>query len=268
MDKILQTRYVILENVSMQFDTESGPVKTLNDINLNIKEGEFVTFIGHSGCGKSTLLNIMAGFTKPTSGNVFCGGREVAGASPERAMVFQHHSLLPWLNCFENVHLAVEHAFGRENHVQQEERTLAALDRVGLSHALDKLPSELTISMKQRTGFARALALDPKLLLLDQPFSALDATTRAYLQDELLAMISRTGCTAAMVTHDIDEAILLSDKVIIMSAAPNASISKVVAIDLPRPRLRLKLADDKHYQTLRNEILTLLYQPQYLKQVA
>ena len=173
MEKILQDRYVILEDINMSFVTKKGTFEALRNINLTIKEGEFISIIGHSGCGKSTVLNLIAGLLQPTSGHLFCAGREIAKPGPERAVVFQNHSLLPWLTCFENVHLAVERVFGdKETKAQLAARTTAALELVGLSHAIEKRPNEISGGMKQRVGIARALAMEPKVLLLDEPFGA------------------------------------------------------------------------------------------------
>ncbi|MGQ0443016.1 MAG: ABC transporter ATP-binding protein [Methylophilaceae bacterium] len=260
MEKILQDRYVLLEDVNMTFVSKKGVFEALKGINLSIKEGEFVTIIGHSGCGKSTVLNLLAGLLAPTSGHLFCAGREIAKPGPERAVVFQNHSLLPWLTCFENVHLAVERVFGSETMVQQEERTLAALALVGLSHAVDKRPNEISGGMKQRVGIARALCMEPKVLLLDEPFGALDALTRAHLQDELMDIMKKSGCTAVMVTHDVDEAVLLSDKIIMMTNGPAATIGEILPVDLPRPRNRLELAENHDYNHLRSEVLKFLYE--------
>lgn len=253
-------RYVLVENVNMTFTTKKGTFEALKGINLNIKEGEFVSIIGHSGCGKSTVLNLIAGLLQPTSGNLFCAGREIAKPGPERAVVFQNHSLLPWLTCFENVHLAVERVFGNETRAQQDARTRAALDLVGLNHAIDKRPNEISGGMKQRVGIARALAMEPKVLLLDEPFGALDALTRASLQDELMKIMAKSGATAVMVTHDVDEAVLLSDRIVMMTNGPAASIGEILTVDLPKPRNRLVLAEDKHYNHLRSEILKFLYE--------
>ncbi len=253
-------RYVYLENVNMTFTTKKGTFEALKGINLSVKEGEFVSIIGHSGCGKSTVLNLIAGLLQPTTGNLFCAGREISKPGPERAVVFQNHSLLPWLTCFENVHLAVERVFGSETSVQQEERTYAALELVGLNHAADKRPSEISGGMKQRVGIARALAMEPKVLLLDEPFGALDALTRAGLQDELMKIMQKSGATAVMVTHDVDEAVLLSDRIVMMTNGPAAGIGEILTVDLPKPRNRLQLAEDKHYNHLRSEILKFLYE--------
>jgi nitrate/nitrite transport system ATP-binding protein len=253
-------RYVYLEDVNMTFTTKKGTFEALKNINLSIKEGEFISIIGHSGCGKSTVLNLIAGLLQPTSGNLFCAGREIHKPGPERAVVFQNHSLLPWLTCFENVHLAVERVFGEETRSKQNQRTSAALEMVGLSHALDKRPSEISGGMKQRVGIARALAMEPKVLLLDEPFGALDALTRASLQDELMKIMAKSGATAVMVTHDVDEAVLLSDRIVMMTNGPSAGIGDILAVDLPKPRNRLALAEDAHYNHLRSEILKFLYE--------
>ena len=253
-------RYVFIENVDMEFRSKKGVFKALENINLNIQQGEFVSIIGHSGCGKSTVLNLIAGLTQPTKGNLFCAGREIARPGPDRAVVFQNHSLLPWLTCFENVYLAVERVFGSETKVNLDVRTHAALDLVGLSHAAEKRPNEISGGMKQRVGIARALAMEPKVLLLDEPFGALDALTRANLQDELAKIIEKSGCTAVMVTHDVDEAVLLSDRIVMMTNGPSATIGEILTVDLPKPRNRLQLAEDNHYNHLRSEVLRFLYE--------
>lgn len=262
-----QDRYVFIENVDMEFRTKKGVFKALDNVNLNIQQGEFVSIIGHSGCGKSTVLNLIAGLTQPTKGNLFCAGREIARPGPERAVVFQNHSLLPWLTCFENVYLAVERVFSSEDHVQLAMRTNAALELVGLTHATDKRPNEISGGMKQRVGIARALAMEPKVLLLDEPFGALDALTRANLQDELAKIIVKSGCTAVMVTHDVDEAVLLSDRIVMMTNGPSATIGEILTVDLPKPRNRLQLAEDKHYNHLRSEVLKFLHE-RHSKKVA
>ena len=272
MKKIIQTnetektsvkpldRYVFIENVDMEFRTKKGVFKALDNINLNIQQGEFVSIIGHSGCGKSTVLNLIAGLTQPTKGNLFCAGREISKPGPERAVVFQNHSLLPWLTCFENVYLAVERVFSSETKVNLEARTFAALDLVGLNHAAEKRPNEISGGMKQRVGIARALAMEPKVLLLDEPFGALDALTRATLQDELMKIMVKSGATAVMVTHDVDEAVLLSDRIVMMTNGPSATIGEILTVDLPKPRIRLELTEDKKYNHLRSEVLKFLHE--------
>lgn len=254
-------KYVLLENVQMVFTTKKGKFTALRDINLAIKQGEFVSIIGHSGCGKSTLLNLIAGLTEASSGVLICAGREIAGPAPARAMVFQNHSLLPWLTCFGNVYLAVEQVFGKkENKASLKSRTSDALALVGLSHAQDKLPHEISGGMKQRVGIARALSMEPKILLLDEPLGALDALTRARLQDELMRIVAATASTAIMVTHDVDEAILLSDRIVMMTNGPAATIGQILGVDLPRPRARLELAEDVRYVRLRSAVLKFLYE--------
>ncbi|AXI01899.1 ABC transporter ATP-binding protein [Aquirhabdus parva] len=252
--------YVSIEQVGMSFKTKKGQFEALRDINLKITKGEFITLIGHSGCGKSTLLNLIAGLTLPTKGALICNGREISGPGPERAVVFQNHSLLPWLTCFDNVHLAVERVFGAtESKAQLKERTEAALTMVGLTHAIHKYPSEISGGMKQRVGIARALSMEPQVLLLDEPFGALDALTRAHLQDELIEIVQQTHATVVMVTHDVDEAVLLSDRIVMMTNGPAATIGEILTVDLPHPRDRLQLANNPQYHQLRSSVLDFLY---------
>ncbi len=245
-------KYLRIEAVSMAF----GGFKALAGIDLALRKGEFVTLIGHSGCGKSTLLNLVAGLLRPSSGAIILAEREVAGPGPDRGVVFQNHSLLPWLTCFGNVHLAVQRVFGSG----QKERTRAALALVGLGEAEHKYPHQISGGMKQRVGIARALAMEPKVLLLDEPFGALDALTRATLQDELMRIVERTGSTVLMVTHDVDEAVLLSDRVVMMTNGPAARIGEVLEVTLPRPRDRLALAADARFVALRARVLKFLYE--------
>ena len=256
-------KYVQIENVNMVFDTKSGPFVALQDVSLSVARGEFITLIGHSGCGKSTLLNLVAGLLQTDDGILLCAGREIAGPGPERGVVFQNHSLLPWLTCFENVHLAVERVFGnKEDKLKLKQRTQDALALVGLSHAAEKRPNEISGGMKQRVGIARALAMEPKVLLLDEPFGALDALTRAHLQDELMNIAKTTRSTVMMVTHDVDEAVLLSDRIVMLTNGPAATIGDILTVDLARPRDRLALANDKTYHHLRGQVLEFLYHRQ------
>ena len=255
--------YLQIENVGKVFETRKGPFVALGTIDLAIREGEFVTLIGHSGCGKSTLLNLVAGLTEPTRGAMILAGREIAGPGPDRGVVFQNHSLLPWLTCFDNVYLAVERVFAKsEPKAKMRERTAHALELVHLTHAMHKYPHEVSGGMKQRVGIARALSMEPKMLLLDEPFGALDALTRAHLQDELTRIVAKTGSTVMMVTHDVDEAVLLSDRVVMMTNGPAAVIGEILSIDLPRPRERLALATHPRYMELRTQVLQFLYQKQ------
>ncbi|AQZ33678.1 MULTISPECIES: ABC transporter ATP-binding protein [Pseudomonadaceae] len=256
-------KFVELTAVSKHFDTKKGRFQALADVNLSIARGEFVALIGHSGCGKSTVLNLIAGLLDANEGGLICNGREIDGPGPERAVVFQNHSLLPWMTCFGNVHLAVEKVFGaRENKAQLKARTEQALNMVGLSHAMHKHPNEISGGMKQRVGIARALAMEPKVLLMDEPFGALDALTRAHLQDELLRIVGQTQSTVVMVTHDVDEAVLLSDRIVMMTNGPAATVGEILAVDLPRPRDRLALANDSQYHGYRTAVLEFLYQRQ------
>ena len=254
------SKYIQIQSVEQTFKTNKGLFPALRDIHLDIAKGEFVALIGHSGCGKSTLLNLIAGLTTPTAGVLLCANREIAGPGPERAVVFQNHSLLPWLTCFDNVHLGIERVFGKaETKAQLRARTDAALAMVGLTHAAQKRPGEISGGMKQRVGIARALAMEPKVLLMDEPFGALDALTRAKLQDELLEIVARTQSTVVMVTHDVDEAVLLSDKIVMMTNGPAATIGEVLHVDLPRPRSRVALADDPLYLLYRKAVIDFLY---------
>lgn len=257
-------KFVQVENVNMVFNTRSGRFVALENVSLNIHEGEFVSIIGHSGCGKSTLLNLVAGLLEPTSGALIAGGREIAGPGPDRAVVFQNHSLLPWLTCFGNVYLAVERVFGKiESKAQLKQRTHEALALVGLTHAEHKHPHEVSGGMKQRVGIARALAMQPKVLLLDEPLGALDALTRATLQEELMRIVATAGTTTLMVTHDVDEAVLLSDRIVMMTNGPAATIGEILDVKLPRPRNRLALAEDATYNHYRTEVLKFLYERQH-----
>ena len=268
MNDSLTTKYLQIQGVAQSFKTQKGVFQALRDIDLNVAKGEFVALIGHSGFGKSTLLNLIAGLTQPTEGNLICANREIAGPGPERAVVFQNHSLLPWLTCFENVYLAVERVFGAsdrvsgrasENKAQLKARTEAALHLVGLDHAAQKRPGEISGGMKQRVGIARALSMEPQVLLMDEPFGALDALTRAKLQDELLDIVTRTQSTVVMVTHDVDEAVLLSDRIVMMTNGPAATIGEVLHVDLPRPRSRVELAEDSRYLAYRKAVIDFLY---------
>ena len=252
--------FIQVQDAEMVFTTRKGRFHALQNVNLDVQRGEFITLIGHSGCGKSTLLNLIAGLLQPTSGALICDGREIAAPGPERAVVFQNHSLLPWLSCMDNVLLAVESVFGgKEASAKLKVRARAALELVGMSHALHKRPHEISGGMKQRVGIARALAMEPKVLLMDEPFGALDALTRAKLQDELLKIVARTQSTVIMVTHDVDEAVLLSDRIVMMTNGPAATIGEILEVGIPRPRVRVELAEDARYVAARKEVIDFLY---------
>ena len=260
MNTTVNPQYIDIQGVEQTFKTRKGPFCALQNVNLKVAKGEFVALIGHSGCGKSTLLNLIAGLTMPTEGVLLCANREIAGPGPERAVVFQNHSLLPWLTCFENVYLAVERVFSAtESKAQLKARTDAVLAMVGLSAAAQKRPGEISGGMKQRVGIARALSMEPKVLLLDEPFGALDALTRAKLQDELLQIVANTQSTVVMVTHDVDEAVLLSDKIVMMTNGPSATIGEVLSVDLPRPRSRVELAESTQNLHYRKAVIDFLY---------
>jgi nitrate/nitrite transport system ATP-binding protein len=260
VNESLTTKYIQVQGVGQTFRTRKGAFIALRDINLTVAKGEFVTLIGHSGCGKSTLLNLIAGLTTPTQGSLICANREIAGPGPDRGVVFQNHSLLPWLTCFENVYLAVERVFGAsESRPQLRDRTDAALALVGLTPAAHKRPGEISGGMKQRVGIARALSMEPKVLLMDEPFGALDALTRAKLQDELLQIVAATHSTVVMVTHDVDEAVLLSDRIVMLTNGPAATIGEILHVDLPRPRDRIALVEDPRTIHCRKAVIDFLY---------
>ena len=252
--------YLELSSVTKTFHTPRGPYVAVQDCTLNVGQGEFVTLIGHSGCGKSTLLSIVAGLTRATGGGVILEDKEITEPGPDRGMVFQQHALLPWLSTHGNVFLAVDEVFPEMSRKEKRERVEHFLDMVGLKAASHKYPAELSGGMCQRVGIARALAMRPKVLLLDEPFGALDALTRGHLQDEVLRIWQKYGQTVLMVTHDVDEALLLSDYIALMSNGPEASIAEVVPVSLPRPRDRISITRHPEYAALRSRILTFLYQ--------
>jgi nitrate/nitrite transport system ATP-binding protein len=255
--------YIEIQQVSMSFGKGKAEFKALSDISLNIAKGECVALIGHSGCGKSTLMNLIAGLTLPSSGVLLCDGREISGPGPDRAVVFQNHSLLPWLTCFDNIFLGVERVFGsNEPKTQLRERTFAALKLVGLLAAEKKRPHEISGGMKQRIGIARALAMEPKVLLMDEPFGALDALTRAKLQDELMDIVAHTQSTVVMVTHDVDEAVLLADRIVMLTNGPEANVGEICEVRIPRPRRRAELVNDAAYITARKAVIDFLVHKQ------
>ena len=257
----MKNEHLLLSKVTIDFPTANGPYRALDDVNLSISKGEFVSLIGHSGCGKSTVLNIVAGLHQATSGGVVLDGREVNEPGPERAVVFQNHSLLPWLTAYQNVELAVKQVFsGKKSKAEMDEWIRHNLELVHMEHAMDKRPSEISGGMKQRVGIARALAMEPKVLLMDEPFGALDALTRAHMQDSLMEIQNELRNTVIMITHDVDEAVLLSDRIVMMTNGPAATIGEILSIDLERPRERLSLADDTQYNHYRAEVLRFLHE--------
>ncbi len=248
--------FLQLRDVSVRF----GPYLALDGVSLDVARGEVVTLIGHSGCGKSTLLNLVAGLNRPTDGTILCDGVLLSGPGPDRGVVFQNHSLLPWMTCLDNVLLGVNRVF--RNSLDKAERRAkaeAALRLVHLDHAMHRYPAEVSGGMKQRVGIARAIAIEPRLLLLDEPFGALDALTRASLQDELLGIVAAVGATVLMVTHDVDEAVLLSDRVVMMTNGPAARLGELLAIGLPRPQDRLAIAADPACAAYRQAMIRFLH---------
>ena len=253
--------YLKLDRIGKFFERRGARSEVLRDIDVAIDKGEFVSIIGHSGCGKSTMLNLVAGLTQATTGCVLLEDREVNAPGPERAVVFQNHSLLPWLSVYDNVRLAVDKVFsGSKSRAERHAWTLHNLDLVQMTHAADKRPSEISGGMKQRVGIARALAMEPKVLLLDEPFGALDALTRAHLQDSLMDIHRALGNTVIMITHDVDEAVLLSDRIVMMTNGPAATIGDVLDVKLARPRRRLELVSDPSYVAAREAVLKFLYE--------
>ena len=253
--------YLKLDHIDKNFARGSMHTEVLKDISLTVNKGEYVSIIGHSGCGKTTLLNIVAGLVPVTTGAVLLENREVNEPGPDRAVVFQNHSLLPWLTVYDNVRLAVDKVFaGRKSRSDRHLWTLHNLELVQMAHAKDKRPAEISGGMKQRVGLARALAMEPKVLLLDEPFGALDALTRAHLQDSVMAIHQKLGNTVLMITHDVDEAVLLSDRIVMMTNGPAARIGEVLDVPLARPRRRLELSAHATYLKCRQRVLEFLYE--------
>ena len=247
---------------------DGGRYVALQGINLDIAAGEFVSLIGHSGCGKSTLLNLLAGLDQASEGGILMNGRQVTDPGPDRMVVFQNYSLLPWLTVRQNIALAVYTVYPSKTNQERREIVERNIQTVNLSAAANKFPAELSGGMKQRVAIARALAIRPKLLLLDEPFGALDALTRGNLQQQLMQICQESGLTAVMVTHDVDEALLLSDRVVCLSNGPAAGIGHILRVPLPRPRDRLTVMDHPDYYHLRAELIHFLQEQRRLKQLA
>ncbi len=252
-----------ISKVDMVFPTPKGDFTALQGVDLQIKKGEFISLIGHSGCGKSTVLNIVACLHKATKGGVLLHNKEVTEPGPERAVVFQNHSLLPWLTAYQNIELAVKQVFkNKMSKAEMKEWIEHNLRLVHMDHARDKRPDEISGGMKQRIGIARALSMKPEILLMDEPFGALDALTRAHMQDSLMEIQQKLNNTVIMITHDVDEAVLLSDRIVMMTNGPAATIGEILDVNLPHPRNRLALAEDMEYNRLRSAVLTFLYEKQ------
>jgi nitrate/nitrite transport system ATP-binding protein len=252
--------YLSIEAVGVTFNAGERASEVLRGIDLTVDAGEFISIIGHSGCGKSTLLNVVAGLLPVTTGAVILDRQAVEGPGPDRAVVFQNHSLLPWLSVYENVRLAVDKVFrGSKSRAERHAWTLHNLALVQMTHAKDKKPAEISGGMKQRVGLARALAMEPKVLLLDEPFGALDALTRANLQDSVMEIHAKLGNTVLMITHDVDEAVLLSDRIVMMTNGPAAEIGDIVKVGLPRPRRRIEVDSDPAYIAARHAVIEFLY---------
>ena len=255
-----QRSYLALEGITVEFPTKAGRFCALDSIDLEVNKGEFVALIGHSGCGKSTLLNAVAGLVKPTRGAIFLDGELVDAPGPDRAVVFQDHSLLPWLTVEENVRLAVDKTARGKNKAERKDWVMHNLELVQMTHAAAKRPGELSGGMKQRAGIARAIAMNPRVLLMDEPFGALDALTRAALQDVVMDLQARLNNTVLMITHDVDEAVLLADRVVMMTNGPAARIGEDRPVALARPRNRIEAIDMPEYAEARSAVIHFLHE--------
>ncbi len=256
-----EQKFLHLENIEKRFPIQGKEdYIAVTDVNLEIKKNEIISIIGHSGCGKSTLLNMISGLDKETEGHIFLKGKQIVGPGPDRAVVFQNHSLLPWLSVYQNIEMAIKKVMPELNPAELRARVETYISMVNLDHAKDKLPSEISGGMKQRVGIARALSIDPDVLLMDEPFGALDSLTRANLQEHLMRIQQKVENTVIIITHDIDEAVLLSDRVIMMTNGPEATIGEILEVNLPRPRNRVALQHDEEYIRCRESILSFLYE--------
>ena len=251
--------FLVLDRIEKVYPTPKGDFKVLEDVNLTVYEGEFICIIGHSGCGKSTLLNMVAGFNKPTTGEIRLQNKLITKPGPDRMVVFQNYSLLPWLTAFDNVMLAVKNVYPQNSKAQNREIVKEHLEMVGLTAGANKKPGQLSGGMRQRVSIARALAIRPQVLILDEPFGALDILTREELQEELLKIWQEHQVTVLMITHDIDEAVLLSDRIVMMTNGPKATIGEILEVPFPRPRDRALIAEDPRYYGLRNQALDFLF---------
>ncbi|NDJ19272.1 nitrate ABC transporter ATP-binding protein [Myxacorys almedinensis] len=251
--------FLEIDRVSKIYPTPKGDAVVLDDISLTVNEGEFICVIGHSGCGKSTLLDMVSGFREPTRGEVRLQGKRVTRPGPDRMVVFQNYSLLPWKTAYENVYLAVNAVYPDKSKAEKTEIVRKHLTMVGLDEAANKKPGQLSGGMKQRVSIARALAIYPQVLVLDEPFGALDAITKEELQEELLKIWGQHTVTVLMITHDIDEALFLADRIVMMTNGPAANIGEIMEVPFSRPRDRAQMMEDPHYYTLRNQALDFLY---------
>jgi bicarbonate transport system ATP-binding protein len=251
--------FLTIENVSKVYPTKKGPFTVLDGVNLTVQEGEFICVIGHSGCGKSTLLNMVSGFAFPSDGEVLLQGKRITKPGPDRMVVFQNYALLPWRTAFENIYLAVHAVYPNKSQAEKRAMVRDNLAMVGLTEAADKKPPQMSGGMRQRVSIARALAIRPKVLILDEPFGALDAITKEELQEELLKIWNDHRCTVLMITHDIDEALFLADRLVMMTNGPAAKIGEVMEIPFSRPRDRARIMEDPEYYKLRNHALDFLF---------
>ncbi len=259
------SRFLDISQLIKTFPTPKGPLTVVRDFNLGVKKGEFITLIGHSGCGKSTVLSMVAGLTDLTEGGIILAGKEVTGAGPDRGVVFQAPCLLPWYTAFENVMLGVDQVYYTATSLERRQIAEYYLTIVGLGDSMHKRPSELSQGMRQRCGIARAFALSPKMLLLDEPFGMLDSLTKYELQDVLLDLWQRDQKTALMVTHDVDEALYLSDRVVMMTDGPEATVGDILEVNFPRPRTRKQLMEDPEYYRLREHLIGFLEERSHLR---
>lgn len=251
--------FLNISDVSKVYPTENGEYVVLDGVNLQVKKGEFICVIGHSGCGKSTLLNMVSGFNRPTSGIVTINDQPITAPGPDRMMVFQNYCLLPWQTVYENVYLAVNNVYSDKSDLEKKEIVNKYIEMVGLTEAATKKPGQLSGGMKQRVAIARALAIHPDVLILDEPFGALDPITKEELQEELLKLWSDYDLTVLMITHDIDEALFLADRIVMMTNGPSAKVGEIMDIPFARPRIRARVTEDPHYYELRNEAIDFLY---------
>ena len=250
--------YLVIDNLDKSFPTPKGPAVVVKNFNLHIQKGEFVSLIGHSGCGKSTVLAMLAGLSEPTGGGIILAGKELRGAGPDRGVVFQSPCLLPWLTAYDNVRLGVDQVYFTASREERRHIIEYYLSVVGLGDAMHKRPAELSQGMRQRVGIARAFALSPKLLLLDEPFGMLDSLTRMELQQVLLELWRKNRKTALMVTHDVDEALFLSDRIVMMTNGPAAEVGDIRSVNFPRPRERKAVLEHPDYYRLRQHLMTFL----------